>query len=149
MVDSKAKGARAENSAKDMLIKYTKLDWQRIPLSGALDKKHGLKGDLYIPNVNNKYCIEVKHYAADQISTKLLTDKNPQVLKWWEQCVRQAEEINKEPLLLFKHDRSKWFCAIRPNLEIPKAIIYITTYDNILICKLEDWLEYENPEFII
>ena len=96
---SKAKGTRAENAAKGLLIKYTGLDWQRTPSSGALNKAHKLKGDLYLPDCKNKFCIEVKHYKDDHLTSKLLTDKNPQILKWWEQAVRQAEEIDRIPLL--------------------------------------------------
>lgn len=151
MVDSRAKGARAESAAKDILVKYTKLNWERIPLSGALDAKHGLKGDLYIPNVNNIYCVEVKHYADDQISTKILTDKNPQFIKWWKQCLRQATEVRKQPLLLFKHDRSKWFCAnnIYPlNIKDSDFLMFNSPEYEIFIFRLEDWLKYEEPEFI-
>jgi hypothetical protein len=170
MVDSKQKGARAENAAKDILIKYTKLNWQRIPLSGALDAKHGLKGDLYIPNVNNVFCIEVKHYADDKITSKILTDKESQLQKWWLQTIREADEINKIPLLIFKFDRSKWFVGFNNHaitnsyssqLNMPKTTYRWLEYNwNVnfkpgilkdapfFIAKLEDWLVKENPEFI-
>jgi len=46
---SKAKGTRAETACCVVLRKYTGWNWERIPLSGALDAKHGLKGDVYIP----------------------------------------------------------------------------------------------------
>lgn len=49
MVDSRQKGARAETDAKNILKMYTKLNWQRVPGSGALGAQHKLKGDLYIP----------------------------------------------------------------------------------------------------
>ena len=146
MIDSKIKGSRAELAARDILRKYTELDWQRVPSSGALNVAHKLKGDLYIPEVNNKYCIEVKHYAKDQISTKLLTDKAPIFSDWWVQTASQAEKVNKLPLLLFKHDRSKWFVAF--DGIINKFNYKILIYNNIYIAKLEDWLIHEDPEFI-
>ena len=62
MVDPRAKGATAETKARDELRKLTKLKWERVPGSGALDEKHGLKGDLYVPNEKNLFCVEVKHY---------------------------------------------------------------------------------------
>ena len=104
MVDSRQKGARAEAAAKGLLIKHTNLDWQRTPGSGALNKQHKLKGDLYIPDEKNHYCVEVKHYKDDHLTSKLLTDKKPQLIKWWEQAVRQANEVERVPLLLFKFD---------------------------------------------
>jgi hypothetical protein len=30
-------------------------------------------------------------------------------MEWWEQTDREANQIDKEPLLLFKFNRSKWF----------------------------------------
>ena len=50
MVDPRAKGARAETQVRDKLRELTALNWERVPSSGALDPKHGLKGDLYVPN---------------------------------------------------------------------------------------------------
>ncbi len=115
MVDSRAKGRAAELAARNELRKLTKLDWERTPLSGALDPKHKLKGDLYVPGLNIQYCIEVKHYKDDHVNTKLITGKNPQFLQWWKQTEREAEQIDKFPLLIFKHNRSKWFAAFDLN----------------------------------
>jgi hypothetical protein len=110
-VDSRAKGARAETIVRDLLRKITGLQWERVPSSGALDPKHGLKGDLYVPNENNLYSVEVKHYEQDHLTSSILTAKDPQLLIWWEQAVRQGKQVKKQPLLIFKHDRSKIFCA--------------------------------------
>lgn len=111
MVDSRIKGATAETKAKELLVKYTKLNWQRTPGSGALNEVHMMKGDLYIPNCNNNYCVEVKHYKDDQITSKLLTGTAPIFLSWWYQTESQAIKVGKLPLLIFKFDRSKWFVA--------------------------------------
>ena len=111
MVDSRQKGGRAEAAAKKLLIDKTGLDWQRTPGSGALNEAHKLKGDLYIPDEKNKFCVEVKHYKDDHLTSKILTSKDPQLLQWWEQAVRQGLQVGREPLLLFKFDRSKWFVA--------------------------------------
>lgn len=113
MVDSRQKGARAELQARDLLRKLSGLKWERVPASGALGAEHGLKGDLYVPKTDVRWCVEVKHYKDDQISTKLITGKSPIFDQWWEQTVREAEQIDKRPLLLFKHDRSKWFVAYK------------------------------------
>jgi hypothetical protein len=113
MVDSRQKGARAELQARDLLRKLSGLKWERVPASGALGAQHGLKGDLYLPKLHTDWCVEVKHYKDDQVSTKLMTSKSPIFDQWWEQTVREADQIEKKPLLLFKHDRSKWFVAYR------------------------------------
>lgn len=155
MVDSRQKGARAENSAKGVLKKHTGLNWQRTPGSGALNVQHKLKGDLYIPNEKNKFCTEVKHYKADHLTSKILTDKKPQLLEWWEQTERQANQTQRDPLLIFKFDRSKWFIAYTThafNNATPSyakgGYRYITFwYDEenhpVYIAKLEDFLTQE------
>jgi hypothetical protein len=164
MVDSRQKGARAEAAAKGLLIKHTGLDWQRTPGSGALNAKHKLKGDLYLPDCKNKFCVEVKHYKDDHFTSKLLTDKNPQLLKWWDQAVRQAEEIERDPLLLFKFDRSKWFVAFNwkalskdsdffksttPPYKYSLLFLNGSTEEYIAVAKLEDWLAKEQITWIL
>lgn len=162
MVDSRQKGARAESAAKGLLIKHTKLGWERTPGSGALNAKHKLKGDLYIPDCKNKFCIEVKHYKDDHLTSKLLTDKTPQILKWWEQAVRQGEETDRVPLLLFKFDRSKWFVGFNWQALSKGSNLFINpgTYSNIILyhpsikdylgmAKLEEWLAAEDIQWIL
>lgn len=147
-MDVRAKGARTESTVRDLLRKYTKLQWERVPGSGALDPKHMLKGDLYIPNCNNKYCVEVKGYAEDHINSSILTSVNPQLLQFWEQTTRQGIQVNKEPLLIFKFDRSKVFVAFNtlPNSTYPFITI---ERDNVLIfvALLEHWMASEKPIF--
>jgi len=149
VVDSKEKGSRAETLVKNTLKKYTGLAFERTPLSGALDAKHGLKSDIYIPNEKNIYAIEVKHYKEDHISSKVLTNKDPQLLLFWKQAVREAEETNKKPLLIFKFDRSKLFVAFR---EFPKkdySHMFITAQGlDFFVAVLDDWLINEKPKFI-
>ncbi len=43
MVDPRAKGATGERQVKELLKKHTNLDFQRVPMSGALEF---MKGDL-------------------------------------------------------------------------------------------------------
>jgi Holliday junction resolvase len=151
MVDSRAKGARAEADLVKKLKEHTKLEWKRIPLSGALDAAHGLKGDLYVPNEKNKYCIEVKHYADDHLTSKTLTDKTPQIESWWQQTIREAGEIKREPLLIFKFDRSKWFVGslVEPIDASYRYIkLRLVKYPDVSICLLDDWLKHEEPQFI-
>jgi len=147
-IDSRAKGARGETIARDALRVLTNYNWERVPGSGALDPKHGLKGDLYIPNCNNAYCVEVKNYAEDQISTKILTGKSPLILDWWEQAVRQGKQIDKKPLLVFKHDRSKLFAAFEDEAfqNYNKITFEIKEYI-FSISLLDDFVKNENPKW--
>ena len=149
MIDSRAKGRTAELKCRDELRKLTGLMWERTPMSGALDAKHMMKGDVYVPQVVIKYCVEVKHYADDHISTKLLTSKSPQFMEWWAQTIREAGQMDKKPLLIFKHNRSKWFAAF-DNWDITlnmhdNYLKYIQLNpEEIYICLLTDFCEYED-----
>ncbi len=149
MVDSRSKGARAETVIRDRLRELTGLQWERTPSSGALDPKHGLKGDLYVPGVQNLYCVEIKHYADDHLTSKVLTDNIPQLLKWWEQTVRESNQVNRKPLLIFKFNRSKIFVAFEeiPS-DLPKYLTYSDEKYNFFISLLDDWYKYEQPKFI-
>lgn len=149
MVDVRQKGATAETKAKEELRKLTGLKWERIPMSGALDAKHGLKGDLYVPGEGNIFCVEIKHYKECHIDHSLITGKNPQLLQWWEQTLRESNEINKEPLLIFKHDRSKFYCAFKdmPNADYPYIFVSKDGHE-FYIAVLEDYIKNNNPRFI-
>lgn len=148
MVDSRAKGATAETKVRDELRKLTKLQWERVPGSGALDPKHGLKGDLYIPHATNFFCVEVKHYKDDHLNTTLFTGKSPQLIEWWEQTIRESAQVGREPVLIFKHDRSKLFCAFKdmPTSHFNYIFMNIQNHE-FYVALLEDWLRHEAPKF--
>lgn len=161
MVDSRQKGGRAEAAAKKLLQEKTGLDWQRTPGSGALNEVHKLKGDLYIPDEKNKFCVEVKHYKDDHLTSKILTSKDSQLLQWWRQTERQACQVARDPLLLFKFDRSKWFVAFTihafgdgGDMYFNDGYKYFTLNFNdndsheIYITKLEDWLDNQKITWI-
>lgn len=149
MVDSREKGSRAETVIKKELKELTGLSWERTPGSGALNEKHQLKGDLYIPGEKNLWCVECKHYADDHLTSKVLTDKTPQIFEWWSQTKRQADQVNKEPLLIFKFDRSKIFCAFEMLPETDLAFLYVSRNGiEFYVALLQEWISKEKPKFI-
>jgi hypothetical protein len=148
MVDSREKGSRAETVIRDKLRELTGLKWERTPGSGALDPKHLLKGDLYVPGVTNLFCTECKHYKDDHLTSKVLTDKDPQLFEWWSQTKRQADQVNREPLLIFKFDRSKLFCCYE---VLPDNVPFLYVSRNgveFYISLLDQWVNLENPKFV-
>lgn len=149
MVDSRAKGARVETQIRDVLRTWTGLPWERVPGSGALDPKHQLKGDLYVPGVHNYFCVEAKGYAEDHLTSKLLTGKNPQLIEFWKQAVRQAQQVGKQPLLVFKFDRSKTFVAFQnmPTSDTYRYVYLCIDKHEFYVALLADWIAYENPKF--
>ena len=120
MVDSRAKGARGEYLVRDLLREYTNLQFERVPMSGALEY---LKGDLYVPNEKNYFCIEVKNYSDTPLTDKILTQKKTNnLIKWWKKLVIQAERGKQDPLLFFKYNRSKIYVVTDVS---PEYINYI------------------------
>ena len=148
MATSNQKGAYGETVIRDKLRQLTGLQWERVPSSGALDPKHGLKADLYLPGQNNIYAVECKNYTEEQFSSKLLSSKNPKLLEFWEQAMRQGHQVNKKPLLIFKFDRSKLFVAYEniPN-TVDHVFISVGVYQ-FYVSLLEDWILQEKPIFI-
>lgn len=149
MIDVRQKGATAETRARDELRLLTGLKWERVPGSGALDPKHQLKGDLYVPGEKNLYSVEVKHYKSSHIDYSLITGKNPQIIEWWEQATRQGFQVDKEPLLIFKHDRSKFFAAFLDMPEGEFPFIFVSKNEHeFYISLLEDYIKHNRPRFI-
>ena len=143
MVDSRAKGKIGEYLVRDMLRDATGLQFERVPSSGALSY---LKGDLYVPDAKNLFCIEVKNYEKSPLTDKIFTNKTNYLLQWWEKIVKQAELKLQQPLLFFKYSRSKVFVAT--TIE-PKNCKYM--YINWLDCYgllAEEWLQQEKVEFV-
>jgi Holliday junction resolvase len=145
MVDSRAKGARGEYLVRDMLREATGLKFERVPASGALEY---LKGDLYVPNNRNFYCIEVKNYKDSPLTDKVFTaQKTNNLIRWWRKVVFQAAGGDQKPLLFFKYDRSKVFVVTE--LKPLNTIQYLhIAFLNCYILLADVWLELEEVEFI-
>ena len=144
MVDSRAKGARGEYLVRDLLREYTNLQFERVPMSGALEY---LKGDLYVPNEKNYFCIEVKNYAETPLTDKILSQiKTNNLIRWWRKLVTQALAGKQRPLLFFKYNRSKIYVGTENKPEYTNYI-YISDL-NCYICIAEQWLNQEEVVFI-
>ncbi len=128
-----------------MLREATGLKFERVPASGALEY---LKGDLYVPNQRNFYCIEVKNYKDSPLTDKIFTArKTNNLIKWWRKIVIQAEGGDQKPLLFFKYDRSKVFVVTAEKPTQSDEYLYVGFLDCYVLLA-EDWLETEQVEFI-
>lgn len=154
-IDSRAKGARAEYGVRDALREYTGLAWDRVPGSGGFGASHGLKGDIYLPTPTGKisaFTIEVKHYKDDVISSNLFNVTVSQLEKFWEQTVRESQQMNAKPMLVFKKDRGKWLVALNeedlPEAFVPKVRLHFDKEEtNIVIFLFEELLKNTNQEY--
>jgi len=140
MVDSRAKGARGEYLVRDLLRESSGLQFERVPASGALSY---LKGDLFVPHENNRFCIEVKNYEESPLTDKIFTNKSNYIVKWWEKIQEQAAGGGQEPLLIFKYNRSKCFVVTEDMPKDTERYMYVSWLD-CYIMLLTDWLEEEN-----
>lgn len=157
-VDSRDKGKRGEAQVRDLLRERTGLQWERVPGSGAYGANHGLKGDVYLPPATghmSKICVEVKWYKDEQVTSNMLNTGVSQVEKWWEQTVRESEQMNMRPALIFKKDRGNWLIAL--SFDDPAAI-YLAEYQHftfskrgteIIIGDFKTWLNKVPVEEII
>ena len=144
MVDSRAKGARVEYLVRDMLRDVTGYQFERVPNSGALEY---LKGDLYVPNERNRFCIEVKNYSESPLNDKIFTaPKTNNLIRWWKKVVLQAEGGNQEPLLFFKYNRSKVFVVT--SLQPEKCEYMYLNWLECYVLLADIWLEQEKVEFL-
>ena len=145
MVDPRAKGQRGEYLVRDMLREATDLQFERVPSSGALSY---LKGDLYVPDAKNLFCIEVKNYESSPLSDKIFTaPKTNNLIKWWVKVLQQAEGGGQEPLLFFKYNRSAVFVvsSILPtNTDHFMRIEWLDCY----VMLAEEWLKNEKIRFL-
>ena len=113
---SKIKGSAYEAKIKRYLNSHFDIEFERMPLSGSIEY---LKGDLWTPHDTAAwpYCIECKHYKDIQWNN-LLTAKTTDILQFWRQAVREAEVMRKEPLLIFRWNRSKDFVGWRDDVKV-------------------------------
>ena len=144
MVDPRAKGAEGERQVRDLLRKHTELEFQRVPMSGALEY---MKGDIFLPNMHNNYCIEVKFYKDSHFNDKILTALKSNVfIRWWEQTTEQAKKAGAKPALFFKYNRSKIFVAQRDEPENGLNYMYVS-HLGCYVSLAHEWLLLENPGF--
>ena len=135
---SKAKGSAYEQKIAMRLTSEFGKEFRRVPLSGSIDY---LKGDIWTPRDTAwwPYAIECKHYKNIEWNN-LLTSKTTDLLQFWRQAVREAEVMDKKPLLIFRWNRSKDFVAFNDNLKVDFYIEVKSFGCCFKVTKLDDWL---------
>lgn len=137
---SKIKGSVYEAKIRDILNKeFTNIKFERVPLSGSIEY---LKGDIWTPHDTAAWpwCIEAKHYSELEWNN-LLTAKSTDILNFWKQTIREAEVMNKKPLLIFRWNRSKDFVAYNDNIQIDSYVEVKSFGYHFKISLLEDWIK--------
>ena len=136
---SKIKGSAYEAKIKRYLNSHFDSEFERMPLSGSIEY---LKGDIWTPHDTAAwpYCIECKHYKDIQWNN-LLTAKTTDLLNFWRQAVREAEVMRKEPLLIFRWNRSKDFVGWSDDVEVSHYIEIKSFGCHFKVTQLDDWVK--------
>jgi hypothetical protein len=141
---SKIKGSAYEAKIAKLLTNEFKVEFRRVPLSGAIDY---LKGDIWTPKDTAwwPYCIECKHYKDIQWNN-FLTSKTTDMLTFWKQTLREAEVMEKKPLLIFRWNRSKDFIAFDDDLQIEHYVEVKSFGYHFKVTLLEEWIKKIKPK---
>jgi len=136
---SKIKGSAYEAKIKRYLNSHFDIEFERMPLSGSIEY---LKGDLWTPHDTAAwpYCIECKHYKDIQWNN-LLTAKTTDILQFWRQAVREAEVMRKEPLLIFRWNRSKDFVGWSDDVKVDHYLEIKSFGCHFKVTQLDDWVK--------
>ena len=127
------KGGAFERDISKFLSKWINgksdplLFWRQISSGGLLTQlafgKDGknLSGDIHAIHedgqfLTNIFSLELKNgYPSAAFEKHLKENKNDEIKGFWDQCVRDAEKVDKLPLLIFKKMRCSTFLAITPD----------------------------------
>lgn len=105
MINARAKGAAGERQFCALVKETTGIELQR-----KLDQTRGGGHDLecvFPADVARwPYAVEVKR-------TKEAT--NAKMVKWWGQCLVQAEKARLQPMLAWREDRKNWKITLQVN----------------------------------
>ena len=136
---SKIKGSAYEAKIKRYLNSHFDIEFERMPLSCSIEY---LKGDIWTPHDTAAwpYCIECKHYKDIQWNN-LLTAKTTDLLNFWRQAVREAEVMRKEPLLIFRWNRSKDFVGWSDDVEVDHYVEIKSFGCHFKVTQLDDWVK--------
>lgn len=141
MVDSRQKGKTFEYQVRDKLSEALGFKFERVPLSGSLPY---LKGDIFIPHGDFPYVIECKHYKEIEWNN-LLTAKTSTILEFWTQTTREAGQVNKKPLLIYKWNFSKLYACWNDDVLTQNYVKVKTGDHEFTMALFDDWVSAVKP----
>lgn len=141
-INSRKKGNKNERALAKLLETWTNKKFARTPSSGGLNWKNTMaKGDIVCTTEGHyfPFCVEAKSYNDINFQHLLYTEKAT-ILKFWEQCKRDAEGANKVPLLFMRTNgiskdlhfvvmaNSDFKVLIKEHLEKNSAYMYVNNH---------------------
>jgi len=131
MVNSRAKGDLGEKKLIQFLKERTGQEFTQVPGSG----NGKIKGDITFQGC--RFCIEIKNYKEDPLSSTILTNKTNLIVTWWVKLKKECK--SKEPLLFYRWNRSKWFVVTSTKPIKTKNYLDFAVH-SCYILNVEDWL---------
>ena len=163
-VNGKAKGSGYENKiAKLFSTKFAPLQFRRSQSSGAIlggqnekyldqysfEVKRAFVGDV-VPtneseqsNPNFNFSVECKFYKDVETLENLITKKT-KIIGWMEEAVIDAKKLDKQPILIFKFNRTSDYIGVTQDYEFPEGVAFLTLTNGIKIALLDDVIDYLN-----
>ena len=138
MVNARQKGTKAEKEVAAMLHRHTGLNFTQTPGSGS----GKIKGDLYVENKHNLFLIEVKHYKDMGFSHKIFTQRSNNLVVWWNKAIRQAQEMEQEPIIFMKQNYANWYVVTTRRPKKDKRYMHIN-WLGAYVMNAEKWLANE------
>ena len=142
MVNSRQKGNRGEQQVISILERLTDETWEQTPGSGS----GKIKGDLRVHGKHNLFTVEVKFYKHVGFDSKIYTQKSNNLFKWWSKLIRQAQDMEQEPLLIFRENHGKFFVATTRKPKNTLRYMHIAWLGAYILIA-EHWLEKEEIVF--
>lgn len=133
--NSRVKGAGFERKIASMLSDWWGVEFHRTPSSGGLHWKQDnrVHGDIVAPVDATDYpfcneCKKVEGWDFEQ-----LIKGTGEVTDWWLQCITDAREVKKVPLLTFSKNYSPIYYMIYQKdwekLPLPNRNYFVTTFE--------------------
>lgn len=136
-INSRSKGQRGEREVRDIL--------QKVVDEVAAEKKM-----LWAPEVkrNLMQSMEGGHdlVGIPGLSVEVKFCEHPQVDKWWEQTLQQAERVNGIPVLIYRKTHAKWQVVMLGGL--PLADEHLRCRVTIALSAFLDWLHAYLHEYL-
>ena len=110
MVNSKNKGSKNERGVAKLFQEWTNYEFARTPQSGGLHwQKKNTVGDIVCIDEKHgrkfPFSIECKFHQELDFSHLIdgtIGKGSNKVVHFWEQCLRDAEKVNKVPILFMR-----------------------------------------------
>lgn len=109
-INSRAKGQRGERAVA--LLLNSAVD--RVALRLGIELPHFTRN--LVQSRNGGHDLVGHDWIA--VEVKWYTEIKSHLPGWWAQCIRQAEAVNAEPILIYKANGSRWFVRMWARLEI-------------------------------